>query len=114
MAKAIRKERFVTRTISSSVVSVNCYNRTEKKEEVITKRIPEKLDAFADEMYILDAFDSDRYRSLNIISVIVEEKKYKISEADFVKYGKPLTKEEEAAEAKAEAKDESDEVEAKA
>lgn len=89
-----RKERYVTRTISSTIVTVECWNRDEKKTESITKTFSGKLDAKSDEMEIFSAFDSLHYRALEITSCKVNEQRYKISEVDFIKYGTPITEKE--------------------
>lgn len=89
------KQTYITRTITISVVSVNGYNRAEKKEEVRTEKFIGKLDAFEDEMAILDAFDSKQFRSLEIVSVNTTTKRRKETLEDFIKNSVPMNDDEE-------------------
>lgn len=95
MATINKKERFVTRTISSTTITVLVWNRDEKKNETITKTFSGKIDAKVDEMEIFSAFDSLHYRALEILDARVTEQRYKLREVDFIKYGTPITEKEE-------------------
>lgn len=87
------KERMITRTISITTVSVKCYNRETKDFEEITKTFTGKFNT-DDEFEIFAAFDTMKYRAVEVLSVKVNQAKYALPERLFIQYGKCVTDEE--------------------
>ncbi len=92
MAKA-SKERMVTRTINSTIITAKCYNKDTKDFESITKTFTGKMDT-DDEFEIFAAFDTMKYRAVEVLSIKVNQAKYALPERLFIQYGKCVTDEE--------------------
>lgn len=87
------KERMITRTINSTTITVKCYNREQKGFEEITKTFTGKFNT-EDEFEIFAAFDTMKYRAVEVISIKVNQAKYALPERLFIQYGKCVTDEE--------------------
>lgn len=87
------KERMITRTINSTTVAVKCYNRETKVFEEISKTFTGKFNT-DDEFEIFAAFDSMKYRAVEVLSIKVNQAKYALPERLFIQYGKCVTDEE--------------------
>ena len=88
------KERMVTRTIKSTIVTVQMYSRKDKK-------MFEKVDTFTgkfdpkNEELIFAHFNEIEARAMDIISIEEHEEKWTIPERFFLQYGHRITKAEE-------------------
>lgn len=89
MAKA-SKERMVTRTINSTIITAKCYNKETKDFESITKTFTGKMNT-EDEFEIFSLFDTMKYRAVEIEYVNVLQAKYALPERLFIAYGKMIT-----------------------
>ena len=87
------KERMITRTINSTTIAVKCYNRELKAFEEITKTFTGKVNT-DDEFEIFAAFDTMKYRAVEVISIKANQAKYALPERLFIQYGKCVTDEE--------------------
>lgn len=87
------KERMVTRTINSTVITVKCYNRETKDFEEITKTFTGKFNT-DDEFEIFGAFDTMKYRAVEVVKVKVNSAKYAIPERWFIEHGTCITDEQ--------------------
>lgn len=87
------KERMITRTINSTIITVKCYNRETKDFEEITKTFTGKFNT-DDEFEIFAAFDTMKYRAVEVLNVKVNQAKYALPERLFIQYGKCVTDEE--------------------
>lgn len=94
MATIIKKERFITRTITRNVIKVMGYNWADMKPEERSKTITGKLDEMGDKLYILANFASENYAPHHIVSIESKEVRYGMSESDFIKYGHILSDDE--------------------
>ena len=94
MAIVTKKERMVTRTINKNTVKVFGANFSSMTFEERTKVLTGKLDAFENELFILQAFKTESFAPQKIVDFQTEEVKYGMTESDFIKYGHILSKEE--------------------
>lgn len=86
------KQRVVSRTITTSVCDVLCYNNITEKPEKYTATIPEKpsnISIKLIEKKYLDLFP-DTYTPVKVLSIERKEAKYYIPESEFIKLAKNL------------------------
>lgn len=91
---ATNKERMVTRTIKSAIVSVKCCNRETDEMKVFTDVFTGKIDT-EDKPAILAHFNTLEWAALKILDAKVTEEKWALPERLFLQYGHRITKAEE-------------------
>ena len=94
--KTTVKERMVTRTIKSTIVKVNCFNKKTREFTEEVRVFTGKFDT-SDENNVLPLFNTLELRAIEITEVKVHEEKWAIPERLFLQYGHRITKEEEDA-----------------
>jgi len=94
------KERMITRTINTTIVTVQGYNRKEKKMETKVGTFNGKVDT-ENELEIFTKFDTFEFRTLEILSTEIVSEKRAMPEWYFIQNSKPIT-EKEAEELEAE------------
>lgn len=87
------KERMVTRTIKSAVVTVQMYSRKDKKMFEKTDVFTGKFDA-KNEDAIFAHFNEINARAVDILSIEEHEEKWAMPERLFLQYGHRITKAE--------------------
>ena len=87
------KERMVTRTIKSAVVTVQMYSRKDKKMFEKTDVFTGKFDPKNEEL-IFAHFNEIEARAMDIISIEEHEEKWALPERLFLQYGHRITKAE--------------------
>ena len=93
MKNTMPKERLVTRTIKSAIVSVKCCNRETDEMKVFTDVFTGKIDV-QDKAAIMAHFNTFEWAALKILDVKITEEKWAIPERLFLQYGHRITKEE--------------------
>ena len=88
------KERMVTRTIKSAIVTVQMWNRKDKKMFEKTDVFTGKVDLKNEEL-IFAHFNEIDSRAMDILSIEEHEEKWAIPERLFLQYGHRITKAEE-------------------
>ena len=93
MKTTTQKERFVTRTIKSALVTVSCYDI--KKQEFIKKQevFTGKFDA-SNIDFLRTHFSGIDTPFIQLLSVDINEEKWALPERLFLEYGKRITKAE--------------------
>ena len=87
------KERMVTRTIKSAIVTVQMYSRKDKKMFEKTDVFTGKFDPKNEEL-IFAHFNEIDARAMDIISIEEHEEKWALPERLFLQYGHRITKAE--------------------
>lgn len=90
---ANNKERMVTRTIKSAIVTVQMYSRKDKKMFEKTDVFTGKFDTKNEEL-IFAHFNEIDARTMDIISIEEHEEKWALPERLFLQYGHRITKAE--------------------
>ena len=93
MKNTMPKERMITRTIKSAIVTVEMCNRKTKEHYLTSDVFTGKFNAEDEEM-IFAHFNKIDARCVDIISVDENEEKWAIPERVFLQYGHRITKEE--------------------
>ena len=93
MKNTMPKERIITRTIKSAIVTVEMYNRKTKEHFNLTDVFTGKFDPENEEL-IFAHFNRIDARCIDIISITENEEKWALPERLFLQYGHRITKEE--------------------